>query len=154
MAAPDRPPGHGAARRRHASWPRSDTRRATSARPLVAREHAHGPPGHVLAFGWPRPSHAGAYARAAARVKPLAGTGSDTGLAGATSVAWAAAGSAGFPFSAHFSDLDADSGSVRPLGVRFFSSFHLHQLKHIYISLHATVPWGGRLRPKKDGIFP
>jgi hypothetical protein len=38
-----------------------------------------------------------------------------------------------------------------PAALRLLAGFYLHHLKHI--PLHATVPWGGRLRLRKEGIL-
>jgi hypothetical protein len=56
-----------------------------------------------------------------------------------------------FPFSAQFSDPGVGSGPVRTPRFWFLAGFYLHHLKHI--PLHATVPWGGRLRLRKEGIL-
>jgi hypothetical protein len=131
------PPGHVP----HAQWLHADAADQCERGSELAR------PGHVAGAGW-RPSHVRARARLSppSRDKWRHGNGRPRGRLHGPALRLV------FQISAHFSDPGAGSGSVRPLRVRFFAGFHLPRLKHV--PLHATVPWEGRLHPRKEGIFP
>jgi hypothetical protein len=54
-----------------------------------------------------------------------------------------------FLFLLWFSVPGSGSGPVRHPRAQFSPGFLLHRLRHL--PLHATVPWGGRLHPRKEG---
>jgi hypothetical protein len=108
----------------------------------------------VAQRGWPaghprvnaRHVHAGA-----ARAGP-GGTGGARRLAALGSIPPVCRLAPGFSIFCAFQRPRRRSGPVRPLRFRFFAGFHLHHLKNIL--LHATVAWGGQLRPRKKESSP